>query len=48
MMLKFILFGLFLVLHGIFLLGVSFGGQMLQYVAGIAGIVSGILFLINR
>ena len=48
MMLKFILFGLFLVLHGLSLLGVTFGGALFSMIAGISGVIAGILFLINR
>ncbi len=47
-MVKWILFGLFLILHGMTLLGFSIGGGLMALVLGIAGVVSGILFLINR
>jgi len=45
--LKWILFGIFLVLHGLTLLGMGLGGTI-GLVLGVCGVVSGILFLINR
>jgi hypothetical protein len=44
---KWILFGIFLVLHGLTLLGMGLGGTI-GLILGISGVVSGILFLINR
>ncbi len=46
--LKWILLGIFLILIGLSLLGVHFGGSILNVIAGICAIVAGILFLINR
>lgn len=46
--LKWILFGIFLVLHGLTLLGFSIGGGIMALLLGICGVISGILFLINR
>lgn len=47
-MIKFILFGIFLILHGLSLLGLNIGGSMMSLIAGLCAIISGILFLINR
>ncbi len=44
---KWIVFGVFLVLHGLMILGVGFAG-ILTIVAGAAGIIAGVLFLFNR
>ncbi len=44
---KWILLGIFLILEGLALLGVL-GGSPWTIIAGICGIVAGILFLINR
>ena len=46
--LKWILLGVFLILDGLLLVGISLGGLPLAVIAGICGIVAGILFLINR
>ena len=46
--LKWILLGVFLILDGLLLVGVSLGGLPLAVIAGICAIVAGILFLINR
>jgi glucose dehydrogenase len=46
--LKWILLGIFLILDGLLLVGISLGGLPLEVIAGICGIVAGILFLINR
>ena len=46
--LKWILLGVFLILIGLCLLGVSIGGNILDIVAGLCAVVAGILFLINR
>jgi glucose dehydrogenase len=46
--LKWILLGVFLILIGLSLLGVSLGGSILNIVAGLCAVVAGILFLINR
>jgi hypothetical protein len=47
-MIKFILFGIFLVLHGLMLLGLNIGGSVMGLIAGICGVAAGILMLINR
>ena len=47
-MLKFMLFGIFLILHGLSLLGFSLGGSLLGLVAGICALISGVMFLVNR
>jgi hypothetical protein len=47
-MIKFILFGIFLILHGLSLLGLNLGGSLMGLIAGICAVISGILFLINR
>lgn len=47
-MIKFILFGVFLILHGLILLGVNIGGDIMRLVAAIAGLGAGILMLFNR
>jgi hypothetical protein len=44
--LKWILLAVFLILDGLLLLGIGFGG--LAVIAGICAVVAGILFLINR
>jgi hypothetical protein len=44
--LKWILLAVFLIIDGLLLLGIGFGG--LAAIAGICAIVAGILFLINR
>jgi hypothetical protein len=46
--LKWILLGVFLILDGLLLVGISLGGLPLAVIAGICAIVAGILFLINR
>jgi hypothetical protein len=46
--LKWILLGVFLILDGLMLVGVSLGGLPLAVIAGICAIIAGILFLINR
>ncbi len=46
--LKWILLGVFLILEGLLLVHVSLGGLPLAEIAGIAGIIAGILFLIDR
>ncbi len=46
--LKWILLGVFCILYGLILLGVSLGGLPLALIAGICAIVAGILFLIYR
>jgi hypothetical protein len=45
---KWILLGIFLILDGLILVGISLGGLPLEVIAGICGIIAGILFLINR
>jgi len=46
--LKWILLGVYLILAGLALLGVSLGGGIIDTVAGICAVIAGILFLINR
>lgn len=46
--LKYILLAVFLILEGLVLLHVGLGGLPVQEIAGICGIVAGILFIINR
>jgi len=46
--LKWILLGIYLILAGLALLGVHFGGSVVNLIAGICAIVAGILFLIDR
>lgn len=46
--LKWILLGIFLILDGLLLVGISLGGLPVAVIAGICAIVAGILFLINR
>ena len=42
------LLGIYLILAGLVLLGVSIGGGIMDTIAGICAIIAGILFLINR
>ena len=46
--LKWILLGVFLILDGLLLVGISLGGIPVAVVAGICAIIAGILFIINR
>ena len=46
--LKWILLGIFLVITGLGLLGVSLGGSIMNIVAGLCALVAGVLFIINR
>jgi len=46
--LKWILLGVYLILAGLVLLGVSVGGGTLNLIAGICALIAGVLFLINR
>jgi hypothetical protein len=46
--LKWILLGIYLILAGLELLGVSLGGEIVANIAGICAVVAGVLFLINR
>ncbi len=46
--LKWILLGIFLILDGLLLVGVKLGGLPLALIAGICGIIAGVLFIINR
>jgi hypothetical protein len=46
--LKWILLGIYLVLAGLVLLGVSLGGGVMNIIAGICALIAGILFIINR
>jgi len=46
--LKWILLAVYLILAGLMLLGVSFGGGIISIFAGICALIAGILFLINR
>ncbi len=43
---KWIVFGVFLVLHGLLILGVSLSGIM-PWIAGVAGVIAGIMFMFN-
>jgi hypothetical protein len=45
---KWILLGVYLILAGLVLLGVSLGGNIVSIIAGICAIIAGVLFLINR
>lgn len=45
--LKWILLGVFLIIDGLILVGVI-GGSPWDLIAGVCGIIAGILFLINR
>lgn len=47
-MIKFILFGIFLILHGLSLLGFNLGGSMMGLIAGLCALISGVMFLVNR
>jgi len=46
--LKWILLGIYLILAGLVLLGVHYGGNVLNLIAGICAVIAGILFLIDR
>jgi hypothetical protein len=46
--LKWILLGVYLILAGLVLLGVSLGGGIMNTIAGVCAVIAGILFLINR
>jgi len=46
--LKWILLGIFLVITGLGLLGLSLGGNIMNIIAGICALIAGILFIINR
>jgi hypothetical protein len=46
--LKWILLGIFLVITGLGLLGLSLGGNIASIIAGICALIAGILFIINR
>jgi hypothetical protein len=46
--LKWYLLGAFLILDGLILVGIKLGGLPIEVIAGICGIVAGILFFINR
>ncbi len=46
--LKWIMLGIFLILDGLLLLGIKLGGLPLELIAGIAAIIAGVLFVINR
>ncbi len=45
---KWILLGIFLILDGLILVGIKVGGLPMALIAGIAAIIAGILFIINR
>jgi hypothetical protein len=45
---KWIVLAIFLILDGLILVGITLGGLPLGVIAGICGIIAGILFLINR
>ena len=44
---KWIVFGIFLVLHGLIILGATFGSFM-PIIAGVAGVIAGVMFMFNR
>ena len=46
--LKWILLGVYLVLAGLVLLGVSIGGGVVNIIAGVCAVIAGLLFIINR
>jgi hypothetical protein len=46
--LKWVLLGIYLILHGLVLMGVSLGGLPFELIAGICAVIAGILFIINR
>jgi hypothetical protein len=46
--LKWILLGVYLIIAGLALLGVSLGGGIVDTFAGICAVVAGVLFLLNR
>jgi hypothetical protein len=46
--LKWILLGIYLILVGLTMLGVTFGGNLFSLIGGICALIAGILFLINR
>jgi hypothetical protein len=46
--LKWILLGVYLILAGLVLLGVSLGGNIMSIIAGICAVAAGVLFLFNR
>ncbi|MFH1185690.1 MAG: hypothetical protein V1755_11745 [Chloroflexota bacterium] len=46
--LKWILLGIYLILAGLVLLGVSLGGGVMNTIAGICAVIAGILFIIKR
>ncbi len=45
---KWILLGVFLILDGLLLIGLTLAGLPLAVIAGICAIIAGVLFLINR
>ncbi len=46
--LKWVLLGIFLILDGLLLVGIRLGELPMALIAGICGIIAGILFIINR
>jgi hypothetical protein len=44
--LKWILLGIYLILHGLMLLGVSF--SFAAVIAGVCALIAGVLFILNR
>jgi hypothetical protein len=46
--LKWILLGVYMIIAGLALLGVSLGGGIVDTLAGICAVFAGVLFLINR
>jgi len=46
--LKWILLGIYLIIAGLMLLGVSIGGNAMAVIAGVCAVIAGILFIINR
>lgn len=46
--LKYVLFSIFLILVGLAMVGAGFGGGILNIIAGICGIIAGVLFILYR
>ena len=46
--LKYVLFSVFLILVGLGMVGVGFCGGLLDIVAGICGIIAGVMFILYR
>jgi hypothetical protein len=46
--LKYVLFSIFLILIGLSLVGAGIGGSIVNIIAGVCGIIAGILFILYR